>query len=89
MCTRVQLNLSPFRADKEFINSLVLRFVKDQFDDYRESTIGGKNCDRTVIAGSTDIEVAAFLTQTVALDDGTNVKFEIWCACFASIDAQY
>jgi len=23
--------------------SLVLRFVKDQFDDYRESTIGGKN----------------------------------------------
>lgn len=23
-------------------SSLVLRFVKDQFDDYRESTIGGK-----------------------------------------------
>lgn len=23
-------------------NSLVLRFVKDQFDDYRESTIGGE-----------------------------------------------
>lgn len=22
-------------------SSLVLRFVKDQFDDYRESTIGG------------------------------------------------
>jgi len=42
-------------------SSLVLRFVKDQFDDYRESTIG-----------------AAFLTQTVALDDGTTVKFEIW-----------
>ncbi|KAI3622674.1 gtp-binding protein ypt5 [Moniliophthora roreri] len=40
---------------------LVLRFVKDQFDDYRESTIG-----------------AAFLTQTVTLDDGTTVKFEIW-----------
>jgi len=39
----------------------VLRFVKDQFDDYRESTIG-----------------AAFLTQTVALEDGTSVKFEIW-----------
>jgi len=35
--------------------------VKDQFDDYRESTIG-----------------AAFLTQTVSLDDGTTVKFEIW-----------
>ena len=23
---------------------------------------------------------AAFLTQTVNLDDGTSVKFEIWCA---------
>ncbi|KAF9531821.1 GTP-binding protein RAB5 [Crepidotus variabilis] len=42
-------------------SSLVLRFVKDQFDDYRESTIG-----------------AAFLTQTVTLDDQTTVKFEIW-----------
>ena len=62
-------------------SSLVLRFVKvssvidssdissykltrhcqDQFDDYRESTIG-----------------AAFLTQTIALDDSTTVKFEIW-----------
>ncbi|KAK3811530.1 MAG: ras family-domain-containing protein [Linnemannia gamsii] len=42
-------------------NSLVLRFVKDQFDDYRESTIG-----------------AAFLTQTICLDDATTVKFEIW-----------
>lgn len=42
-------------------SSLVLRFVKDQFDDYRESTIG-----------------AAFLTQTVTLDENTTVKFEIW-----------
>ncbi|EJC98783.1 ras-domain-containing protein [Fomitiporia mediterranea MF3/22] len=42
-------------------SSLVLRFVKDQFDDYRESTIG-----------------AAFLTQTVSLEDGSTVKFEIW-----------
>ncbi|KAK9479962.1 ras family-domain-containing protein [Lipomyces japonicus] len=42
-------------------SSLVLRFVKDQFDDYRESTIG-----------------AAFLTQTIALDDSTTIKFEIW-----------
>ncbi|KAJ9644058.1 GTP-binding protein of the rab/ypt [Coniosporium tulheliwenetii] len=42
-------------------SSLVLRFVKDQFDDYRESTIG-----------------AAFLTQTIALDESTTVKFEIW-----------
>jgi len=42
-------------------SSLVLRFVKDQFDDYRESTIG-----------------AAFLTQTISLDETTTVKFEIW-----------
>lgn len=34
---------------------------QDQFDDYRESTIG-----------------AAFLTQTIALDESTTVKFEIW-----------
>jgi len=41
-------------------SSLVLRFVKGQFHEYQESTIG-----------------AAFLTQTVMLDD-TTVKFEIW-----------
>ncbi|CAH0390443.1 unnamed protein product [Bemisia tabaci] len=41
-------------------SSLVLRFVKGQFHEYQESTIG-----------------AAFLTQTVCLEDMT-VKFEIW-----------
>lgn len=41
-------------------SSLVLRFVKGQFHEYQESTIG-----------------AAFLTQTVCIDD-TAVKFEIW-----------
>mmetsp|Transcript_12949 Transcript_12949/g.34554 ORF Transcript_12949/g.34554 Transcript_12949/m.34554 type:complete len:202 (+) Transcript_12949:70-675(+) len=41
-------------------SSLVLRFVRGQFFEYQESTIG-----------------AAFLTQTVALNDAT-VKFEIW-----------
>ena len=41
-------------------SSLVLRFVKGQFHEYQESTIG-----------------AAFLTQTVQIDD-TTVKFEIW-----------
>lgn len=41
-------------------SSLVLRFVKGQFHEYQESTIG-----------------AAFLTQTLCLDD-TTVKFEIW-----------
>ncbi|KAG2206582.1 hypothetical protein INT46_002837, partial [Mucor plumbeus] len=42
-------------------SSLVMRFVKDHFDEYRESTIG-----------------AAFLAQTVTLDDNSIVKFEIW-----------
>lgn len=42
-------------------SSLVLRFVKGQFHEYQESTIG-----------------AAFLTQTVSLDDTTIIKFEIW-----------
>jgi GTPase SAR1 family protein len=37
-----------------------VRFVRGQFFEYQESTIG-----------------AAFLTQTVALND-TTVKFEIW-----------
>jgi len=41
-------------------SSLVMRFVKGQFFDFQESTIG-----------------AAFLTQTVCLND-TTVKFEIW-----------
>jgi Ras-related protein Rab-5C len=39
----------------------LIALVQDQFDDYRESTIG-----------------AAFLTQTIALDEQTTVKFEIW-----------
>ncbi|CAM9810131.1 unnamed protein product, partial [Chrysoparadoxa australica] len=39
---------------------LVVRFVRDEFFEYQEPTIG-----------------AAFLTQTVHLDDCT-VKFEIW-----------
>ncbi|KAG1474431.1 hypothetical protein G6F56_000364 [Rhizopus delemar] len=42
-------------------SSLVMRFVKDHFDEYRESTIG-----------------AAFLAQTIPLNDQTTVKFEIW-----------
>jgi len=41
-------------------SSLVLRFVKGQFHEFQEATIG-----------------AAFLTQTVCLED-TTVKFEIW-----------
>jgi Ras-related protein Rab-5C len=41
-------------------SSLVLRFVKREFHEFQESTIG-----------------AAFLTQTLQIDD-TTVKFEIW-----------
>jgi small GTP-binding protein len=41
-------------------SSLVLRFVKREFHEFQESTIG-----------------AAFLTQTLQIDDST-VKFEIW-----------
>lgn len=41
-------------------SSIVMRFVKGQFHEFQESTIG-----------------AAFLTQTVLIDD-TTVKFEIW-----------
>mmetsp|Transcript_19566 Transcript_19566/g.27515 ORF Transcript_19566/g.27515 Transcript_19566/m.27515 type:complete len:194 (-) Transcript_19566:393-974(-) len=39
---------------------LVVRFVRDEFFEFQEPTIG-----------------AAFLTQTVSLDD-TTIKFEIW-----------
>jgi Ras-related protein Rab-5C len=42
-------------------SSLVTRFVKDEFLEQRESTIG-----------------AAFLTQTVSLEDNKTVRFEIW-----------
>jgi Ras-related protein Rab-5C len=44
-----------------FIDPLAYWRPKDQFDDYRESTIG-----------------AAFLTQTISLDENSTVKFEIW-----------
>lgn len=57
--------------------SLVLRFVKDQFDDYRESTIGGP-CAPILPHNMLILQSAAFLTQTVTLDDQTTVKFEIW-----------
>ncbi|KAJ8503596.1 hypothetical protein ONZ45_g10730 [Pleurotus djamor] len=60
-------------------SSLVLRFVKDQFDDYRESTIGGMSPNnKTVAERINSLVAAAFLTQTVTLEDKTTVKFEIW-----------
>lgn len=72
-------------------SSLVLRFVKGQFHEYQESTIGGmlkdgRSCALRMRAlkcrlcegpGRLAHTEAAFLTQTVVLDD-TTVKFEIW-----------
>ena len=67
-------------------SSLVLRFVRGQFFDYQESTIGGYylccdySFDNEFLRYFSYIGVslsAAFLTQTVALSDST-VKFEIW-----------
>lgn len=69
-------------------SSLVLRFVKGQFHEYQESTIGGSPASLTVFFCPNScysaltyrllfILAAAFLTQTVVVDD-TTVKFEIW-----------
>ncbi|KAJ9065271.1 GTP-binding protein of the rab/ypt [Entomophthora muscae] len=59
-------------------SSLVLRFVKDQFDDYRESTIGGTFYLKYPTNPHLTIFSAAFLTQTLHLADDTTVKLEIW-----------
>jgi hypothetical protein len=44
------------------------------------------------IAEFDSVATAAFLTQTVQLDDATTVKLEIWCVCLAfpslSLDSQ-
>ena len=63
-------------------SSLVLRFVKGQFHEYQESTIGGwcniSSAVWQLFNSSFFFHFpAAFLTQTVCLDD-TTVKFEIW-----------
>lgn len=60
-------------------SSLVLRFVKGQFHEYQESTIGGEysEINASMIRLTFCCFAAAFLTQTVCLDD-TTVKFEIW-----------
>lgn len=51
----------PSRASSTRLAILTSSTLQDQFDSYRESTIG-----------------AAFLTQTISLDENTTVKFEIW-----------
>lgn len=75
-------------------SSLVLRFVKGQFHEFQESTIGGifrwfslffysissSPCPQMTSHQFKCVAfyiAAAFLTQTVCLDD-TTVKFEIW-----------
>jgi hypothetical protein len=55
---RISLSLAVPHAGK---SCLVVRFVRDEFFEYQEPTIG-----------------AAFLTQTVNLEDNQTVKFEIW-----------
>ena len=61
---------------------LVHRFVRDEFFEFQEPTIGGEH--RIWPAGrgrrathTRSFFAAAFLTQTVSLED-TTVKFEIW-----------
>ncbi|WVO23928.1 uncharacterized protein IAS62_005286 [Cryptococcus decagattii] len=51
-------------------SSLVLRFVRNEFSDFRESTI--------VPLFFYLHSGAAFLTQSVNLDESTTIKFEIW-----------
>lgn len=56
-----------------------MRFVKDHFDEYRESTIGGESSLFYIIYIQILKDLlAAFLAQTISLDDNTTVKFEIW-----------
>ena len=62
-------------------SSLVLRFVKGQFFDFQVRGRGGR-CSgvRALTRPSQESTIgAAFLTQTVSVND-TTVKFEIWCA---------
>jgi GTPase SAR1 family protein len=62
---------------------LVVRFVRDEFFEFQEPTIGGllfryiRFFSLLYLILFLLFLVAAFLTQTVSLDDCT-VKFEIW-----------
>ena len=53
---------------------LVVRFVRDEFFEFQEPTIGGTP---PFVAGVYFSLLAAFLTQSVATGAAT-VKFEIW-----------
>lgn len=52
-------------------SSIVQRYVRDQFTDNQESTIGGKERVRR------SNRIAAFLSQTIKVDNDI-VKFDIW-----------
>lgn len=57
---------------------LVVRFVRDEFFDFQEPTIGGNEMTtKFTTASYLIVFIAAFLTQTVTLEDAT-IKFEIW-----------
>jgi small GTP-binding protein len=71
--------------------SMALRFVRNQFFEYQENTIGGGRPTPAHCTNSTSVLVspapdspwlcvrptAAFLTKSLVLDD-TTIKFEIW-----------
>jgi GTPase SAR1 family protein len=67
-------------------SNLVLRFVKGEFHENNESTIGGSSPLPTSLVDESAwngklipaFHTAAFLTQTVTLSDQSTVKFEIW-----------
>ena len=52
-------------------SSIVQRYVRDQFMDNQESTIGGRERVRR------SNRIAAFLSQTIKVDNDI-VKFDIW-----------
>ncbi|MBN3273271.1 RAB5B protein, partial [Polyodon spathula] len=58
-------------------SSLVLRFVKGQFDEFQETTIGVTLQVPMLYSRAVELVRTAFLAQSVCLDD-TTVKFEIW-----------
>jgi len=66
-------------------SNLVLRFVKDQFTESLESTIGGMYariclcvCGVELTRHLQSIVAAVFLTQSMKRADGKTIKFEIW-----------
>jgi len=63
-------------------SSLVLRFVKGQFFDFQARHVARqrRGCAHECCCSQESTIGAAFLTQTVSVNDAT-VKFEIWHVC--------